>query len=138
MEPLYLLIVGAFQIAFGIYLAVLVDGFFQDQFVTPMASFFAPPSNSAKKPDTRPVTAEYLASEMELGDMVARAQAAMAVDVIAMSLASLSCFLVGLALVGMAVSRWNIHRQEAILITLLREKCAAELTPPPHSPLHSP
>ncbi len=43
--------------------------------------------------------------------------------------------LIGFFEICFTFSRWNRHRRDIILITLLREKCAAELAmPPPQSP----
>jgi hypothetical protein len=38
--------------------------------------------------------------------------------------------LLGIYKAEWALTKWNHHRRDAILITLLREKCAAELAPP--------
>ena len=37
-------------------------------------------------------------------------------------------FLAGISIIAYVVIRWNHHRRDAILINLLREKCAPELT----------
>ena len=47
------------------------------------------------------------------------------------AMAALFFFFLSIRLAADTLAKWNHHRRDAILITLLREKCAPELAPPP-------
>lgn len=96
----------------------------------PEDAFSALAAKPFEKPSTRPVTFESLKLAEELAESQAKYESVMAATFVGLAIFGVFIFLLGQNLAVLILSRWNVDRQERILITLLREKCAAELALP--------
>jgi hypothetical protein len=87
-------------------------------------------SRPANAGSTLPVTYGILRMAQETTEIQARVDSFIFTAVWSNALIGIFFVFLGTSLAGMTLRKWNDHRRDAILITLLREKCAAELAPP--------
>jgi len=124
-----ILFIGLLQFAAGLWILVTVNGMAKDLFVNKRFLQLTP-TETRRLAETQPVNGKQLDTSFDLAVSEARLTSVMAMVYTGVYLVSLVSLAVGCCLITFALARWNIHRQERILITLLREKCAAELAPP--------
>ena len=86
--------------------------------------FDTPKSDAAKQMETQPVNGKLLDVSIDQAKSEARLASEMALVCFLLYLSALVQLWGAISISGMVIRRWNVHRQEAILITLLREKCA--------------
>ena len=100
-----------------------------DDFHTMTASFLVHPSATrhAEPSTTLAVTPAQLETALESQDVKAQSHANLAAAMIMLYGMGIFSMLLGVSTICYAANHWNQFRRDAILIALLREKCAAEL-----------
>jgi hypothetical protein len=121
-----LLVTGVLMVIFGIWMSLLVDSGRQQ-----LLSSMFPAPHATTTASTYPVTQGELQMALETSEMKARMNATQITAYGDAYIFNLFFIIIGLNVVGWTLSKWNHHRRDAILIKLLQEKCAAELTMPP-------
>jgi hypothetical protein len=120
--------------------AIVAGGIWVAQFSASMTRQFFDVTAIATQPTGRastiPVTYAALHISQQTSEMQSRMDTQILIILAGFAVFGLGFIVAGIHLAGSTLSKWNHHRRDAILITLLREKCAAELAPPA-APLNS-
>jgi hypothetical protein len=89
------------------------------------------PVPASRPASTEPVTYDALRMTQEMLKMQAHTDAYLFSIGLSFEFVGILFFFIGINIAGLTLSKWNHHRRDTLLITLLREKCAPELAPPP-------
>ncbi len=116
---------GALAICIAVFLAFQVNSMAKNDFS------FSPTTRHATTASTQPITREELDIRLDTVRMDNQINNMVDGMIGLQYMVSLAMFVVGLNQICVALAKWNRHRRDIILITLLREKCAAELSLPP-------